>query len=59
MFTEWGEKILTFRGIMEESGNPIFCHGAFPTQMIPWPAIEGLDRVPVTEANMKLNILNY
>ena len=44
---------VTYIGPDDESGNPIFRHGTFPAQMIPWTAIERLDMVPVTEANMK------
>jgi hypothetical protein len=46
VITQWGEHVMSFWGIMEENGNPIFLHGVFPTQMIPWPAIK---RIAVVE----------
>jgi hypothetical protein len=41
--TGWGEEIMTFRGIMEENGNPLFVKNVFPIQQIPWGAIEELE----------------
>jgi hypothetical protein len=43
--TRWGERIMTFRGILEENGNPLFVEHIFPGQQIPWGAIERLELV--------------
>jgi hypothetical protein len=41
--TKWGERILTFRRIIKENGNPLFVESIFPTRQIPWKGIEELE----------------